>query len=363
MRLKAGARIAALIVLSTPAIAADMTDVVIFVNGDRLTGEFKSLERGRLRFKTAATDTISIEWDNVARLSSNQNIQVETEKGIRYLGHLSATTDEKLIVVETRSGPVGLETVHVILMTPIEERGLDRIDGDIAAGYTFAKAKGVKTTNLSADLSYRTESRILLLDYDTLVTDSNEDDKEDDDEGASEDLSLAMEYRRLLANRWLAGVIVRFERNDELGLDLRTSIGAGGGRILRQSDNSSLSLTGGLFVSREDTVTVVSDISQPIEDGVEDHVIEDYLEASVNLTWDWFRYDTPELDLTTTLQIFPNLTDSGEYRGEFEIEFKWEIIEDFFWSLSFTESYDSKVSKSDGKKNDHSIITAVGWDF
>jgi len=357
MRLKAGARIAALIVLSTPAIAADMTDVVIFVNGDRLTGEFKSLERGRLRFKTAAMDTISIKWGDVDRLSSNQNIQVETENGIRYLGHLSATTDEKLIVVETSSGPVGLETVHVILMTPIEARGLDRIDGDIAAGYTFAKAKGVKTTYVSADLNYRTESRILMLDYDTLVTDSNEDDGEDDDEGANEDISLALEYRRLLANRWLAGAIVRFERNDELGLDLRTSIGAGGGRILHQSNNNSLLLTGALLISREDTV--VPDISLQGED----HVIEDYVEASLNLTWDWFRYDTPELDLTTTLQIFPNLTDSGEYRGEFEIELKWEIIEDFFWSLSFTDTYDSKVPELEGEKNDYNIITAVGWNF
>ena len=354
---KTMALIAALTTISMPAIAADNTDIVIFDNGDRLTGEFKSLERGRLRFKTDATDTITIEWDNVAFLKSNQNIQVETEDGVRYLGRLSATTDGKRIVVETSSGPVGLETVHVTLMTPIEERGLDRIDGDISAGYTFAKAKEVKTTYLSTDLSYRTESRVLMLEYDTLVTDSNEDDNEDDDEGASEDLSLALEYRRLLANRWFAGGVVRFERNDELGLDLRTSVGAGGGRILRQSNNSSVSLTGGLFVSREETL--VQDIALQAEETV----VEDYLEASVTLEWDWFRYDTPELDLTTSLQILPNLTDSGEYRGEFEIELKWEIIEDFFWSLAVTDSYDSKVQELEGEKNDYSIITSVGWDF
>jgi len=359
MRRITGALIVVLISISMPAIAADATDTVTFVNGDRLTGEFKSLERGKLRFKTAATDTILIEWDDVAFLKSDQNIQVETENGARYLGHLSAATDEKRLAVEMSSGPVVLENKHVILMTPIENLRRDRIDGDVSAGYTFAKAKDVKTTNLSFDLSYRTESRILELDYDTLVTDSSEDDGEEDDEGASQDLSLALEYKRLLKNRWLAGGIVRFERNDELGLDLRTSIGGGGGRILRQSDNSSVSLTGGLFVSREDTVVSDPEISPRSEE----HVIEDYLEAHVNLTWDWFRYDTPELDLKTTLQVFPNLTDSGEYRGEFEIELKWEIIEDFFWSLSFTETYDSKVDEQEGEKKDYSIITSVGWDF
>ena len=62
--------------LATPAFGAAKTDVVVFKNGDRLTGEVKSLERGRLRFKTDATDTISIEWDDGAYLNSDQNIQV-----------------------------------------------------------------------------------------------------------------------------------------------------------------------------------------------------------------------------------------------------------------------------------------------
>lgn len=342
MRPKTVVLIAALTTISMPAIAADKTDVVIFLNGDRLTGEFKSLERGRLRFKTDATDTISIEWDNVAFLKSDQNIQVETASGVRYLGHLSSATDEKQIVVETGSGPVGLDIEHVILMTPIEERGLDRIDGDISAGYNFAKADEVTTTYLSVDLSYRAESSIFSLDFDSLFSDSSTNEP-------SQDLSLNLNYTRLLANRWLAGGVVSFERNDELGLDLRTSIGVGGGRILRQSNNTTLQLVGGVQVSRER-------VSADIED-------ENFLEAFATLTWDWFRYDTPELDLTTSLQIIPNLTDSGEVRGEFEIEFKWEIVEDLFWALTISDSYDSKAELTGGENNDYSIITSVGWDF
>jgi hypothetical protein len=342
MRRITGALITAVLAISIPAIAADKTDVVIFLNGDRLTGEFKSLERGRLRFKTDATDTISIEWDDVAFLKSNQNIQVETENGVRYLGQLSITSDERRIIVETGSGPVGLDTEHVILMTPIEERGLDRIDGDISAGYNFAKADEVTTTYLSVDLNYRAESRIFSLDFDSLFSDSSTNEP-------SQDLSLDLKYTRLLENRWLAGGIVTFERNDEHGLDLRTSIGGGGGRILHQSNNSSLSLIGGLLLSREKVSADVAD--------------ENYVEAFATLAWDWFRFDTPELDLTTSLQIIPNLTDSGEYRGEVEIEFKWEIVEDLFWALAISDSYDSKAELSGGENNDYSIITSVGWDF
>lgn len=342
MRRINGALIAALLAISIPAIAADKTDVVIFVNGDRLTGEVKSLERGRLRFKTAATDTISIEWDDVAFLKSDQSIQVETENGDRYLGHLSAAAESQKVIVETDSGPVALDAERVVLMTPIEERGLDRIDGDISAGYNFAKADEVTTTNLSFDLNYRTESHIFSLDFDSLFSDSSTNEP-------SQDLSLDLQYRRLLANRWLTGGIVTFERNDELGLDLRTSIGGGGGRILHQSNSSSLLLIGGLLVSRERVSVAAAD--------------ENYFEAFATLAWDWFRFDTPELDLTTSLQIIPNLTDSGEVRGEFEIELKWEIIEDLFLALAITDSYDSKAELNGGENNDYSIITSVGWDF
>ncbi len=83
-----GIRYLTLVLLLFAGLTYADTDVVIFKNGDHLTGEVKSLERGRLRFKTEATDTIGIEWDEVAYLSSDQNIQVETILGTRYLGHL-----------------------------------------------------------------------------------------------------------------------------------------------------------------------------------------------------------------------------------------------------------------------------------
>ena len=136
------------------------------------------------------------------------------------------------------------------------------------------------------------------------------------------------------------------------------SVGAGGGRFLRQTNNSIVLLSGGLLLSREQRTESLGPTPQ-----ADDTVIQDFLEASVKLQWDWFRYDTPELDLTTTLEFIPNITESGEYRGEFEIELKWEIVEDLFWALSLSDKYDSKVDPLEGEKNDYSIITSIGWDF
>lgn len=336
------AAVVALIASSMPAIGGEKTDVVIMDNGDRLTGEVKSLERGKLRFDTDATGTIPIEWDEVAYLSSSQNIQVETENGDRYLGHLLATGDERRIVVATGTGPSVLDTEHVVLMTPIEAEGIERLDGDITAGYSFAKASAVKQFQLGLDLDVRTETRIFGLAVDAVSSDS-------EDNESSQRQSLDLEYTRLRANRWLTGAVIRLDRNDELGLDLRTSIGVGGGRIMRQTNNTKLQLVGGLQLSRENVSSFVSD--------------EDTVEAFGTLNWDWFRYDTPELDLSTNLQVIPNLTDTGRVRAEFDITLKWEIVSDLFWQLSFYDSFDSDPVVVDAEKNDYGVTTSLGWEF
>jgi len=332
----------AFLISSVPALAAPKTDILIFLNGDRLTGEVKSLERGMLRFNTNATGTISIEWDDVASLESKQNIQVETESGDRHLGHLAKASNEATLVVETGAGPITLEATHVVLMAPIEEDRRDRVDGDITAGYNFAKASEVQQLQFGLDLDYRTETRIFGLQADAVTSDS-------EDNESSQRESVDLNYTRLRPNRWLTGAVIRLDRNDELDLDLRTSVGVGGGRILRQSNSATLQITGGVQVSRENVSGIESD--------------EDTIEAFGSVNWDWFRYDTPELDLSTNLQVIPNLTDTGRVRAELDIKLKWEIVEDLFWQLTFYDSFDSDPIVVDAEKNDYGVTTSLGWEF
>lgn len=325
-----------------PAAAAADTDVVVINNGDRLTGELKSLERGTLRFKTSATGTISIEWDEVAKLRSDQNIQIETEEGRRYLGQLATTDDSGTLVVQTSAGDVALEAVNVVAMHPIEARAIDRVEGDVTAGFNFAKASEVQQAQFGLAVRARSEIRLYDLDVSSARSDSQDND-------SSQRHTLDFSYQRKWPRRWLTGAVLRLERNDELDLDLRTSIGAGGGRNLRQTNSSLLSLTGGLQFSRENVAAALKD--------------EDTVEVFATLGWDWFRDDTPELDLSTDLRVIPNLTDSGRVRAELDINFKWEMVEDLFWQLEFYQSYDSDPVVAGAEKNDYGVVTSLGWEF
>ena len=337
-------RTAAILLLATlmPLGVHANSDVVVFDNGDRLTGEIKSLARGKLNFKTDATDTISIEWDNVAFLSSEQNIQVETHQGRRYLGRLKLSPALRTISVDMDGVPLEIAANDVVTLTPIEEKGINRLDGDVTAGYNFSQASEVQQFQFGLDMQIRTETRIFDLSVDNSLSDSADNE-------ASQRSAVVLDYKRLRSNRWFTGAMIGATRNDELGIDMRTSLGAGIGRILSRTNYNSTNIESGLMVSKENLASEESD--------------QDTLEAYVGLNWDWFRYDSPELDLSTSLQVIPNLTDWGRVRAELDISVKWEMIDDLFWQISLYDSFDSSPAVEDAEKNDYGIVTSIGYSF
>jgi small nuclear ribonucleoprotein (snRNP)-like protein len=333
-----------LLVLATmpQTASAAKNDIITLANGDRITGEVKSLDRGQVEFSTDAAGTIYIEWNKIEFISVDQDIQVETESGTRYFGRISASDSAFKVLVNTSDGPAELDSTKVVSMNPIDEGGFRNIDLNISAGYNFTKASNVTQFNIALDSKYRTRKRILSADFSSLISDSSNND-------ISQRQSLSFNYTRLRTNRWLNDGGVSFDRNDELGLNLRTSLSAGGGRILRRTSNSEVTLKGGLKATKENNVDQPSDVNS--------------LESYGIMTWEWYRYDSPELDWSTSLEIIPSLTESGRVRSEFDATLRWEILHDFFWQLSFYNSYDNKPQSEAASKSDYGINTALSYKF
>src|SRR5688572_26580715 len=82
--------------LSVAVAEAQKTDSVWIRNGDRITGEVKSLYRGRLKYSTDDLGTIYIEWDKVVRISSRATFEVQLSSGLKYFGTLGLARDGSL---------------------------------------------------------------------------------------------------------------------------------------------------------------------------------------------------------------------------------------------------------------------------
>lgn len=334
--------LAALLAIAPVAAARDKADVITMDNGDRITGEIKSLKQGVLTVSTDNLGTLSIEWPHVARVDSSFVFQLEMTSGAILLGSLAGAGDEPQLHVGGSDGqPARMN--EIVRMTPIEERLIDRFEGSISAGISYTKGSDTRQTNLAFDATYYSERYQANVTLSSIATDdgSTGDATERDD--------LTFTYRRLRSNRWYTAGLFEAQRNDELGFDLRTSVGGGIGRFMRQNQRTLLALTGGLMVSREwiggsdDTQTA----------------LEGFMQAG----YDYFVYDSPKVSLSSDLTVYPGLTYWGRVRGDMDITLKWELVKDLSWSLQFYGSYDNDPQAIDGSTSDFGFVTGLGYSF
>jgi hypothetical protein len=336
--------LAAALALSGPVLAAPKTDILLFKNGDRLTGEVKSLERGKLNFKTDATGTIAIEWDKVASVQTEQYLQVELSDGRRHFGRASLVQPEGKLKLRVGSGTNVREVplVEVVGIAPIEQGGFfARLDGYVTAGYDYTKSSGVQQITYTGGLSSRDEKRQWAIDSSlTFISQSGQDD--------SNRYNIGAYNRRFLADRWFVQGFGSFDGNDELGIDLRTTLGAAYGRFLRQDQKNDWAAYAGLAVTRENF------IEQPTNESVEGVLGTQY--------W-FFRYNAPEASMDATVNLFPSLTESGRLRAEGQLNARYEIVSDLFFQLSFYGSYDSEAGAGAESNSDYGVTTSLGYTF
>ncbi len=89
----------------------------------------------------------------------------------------------------------------------------------------------------------------------------------------------------------------------------------------------------------------------------------DSLESTFSANWDWFLFEDPELDWSTTLQVIPSLTERGRVRGELNAALSWEIIGDLKLVFALYGSWDNQPQSEAGSTSDYRINTTLAYDF
>jgi hypothetical protein len=198
-------------------------------NGNRRTGEIKQLERGKLVVGTDSMGEVLIEWKDIARIQSSYEFQFEPEDGTRVTGAIQDTPDPDRVTLASQDEVVAFRRQNVVRITQIEDSFWDRLKGSFSFGYSFTKASDVAQGNLGFRATHRTEIRSFTLDGSTITT-------SDSDNEATNRSDMSFTMTRFRKNRWFNSYLLGLESNDELGLNLRTSLGAGLGRYFIQTN-------------------------------------------------------------------------------------------------------------------------------
>jgi hypothetical protein len=329
-----------LLVTATPGLAAGpKTDVIELLNGDRITCEIVKLERGKLTVKTDGIGTVSIEWNDVARISSPSNFVVELESGLRYYGSL-IRGDARSVQIGTDAAFEKLDMASVVRINPLGRSFWRRLDGSFSAGFNFTQANVETQWTIASQVTYRGRNWVSTVKGDSLLT-----DREDAEKQTRNNIGLVAQ--RLLGPRWSAVGFSQFQQNEELSLNLRGVFGGGTSRNLRQTNQTIIGLLGGAAYTTEQY------------SGADDVNV---LEAVAGLDWDWFTFDGRSTSLGFTGLTFYALTGDARFRLELNSSFRSDIISDLYWSINLFESFNS-LPPSGQKKNDFGISAAIGWSF
>lgn len=342
--------------------ARDRTDTIQMVNGDRITGEIKQLEHGKLRVGTDSLGEILIEWNDIKRIDSDYEFQFERSDGTRITGTIQDSPDQKEITLANDDETTSFAHDRVVRISQIDDSFWERLKGSLSFGYSFTKASDIAQGNLGFRATHRTEVRSFTLDGSTIVT--NDQDGED-----TQRSDVTIEMTRFRKSRWFNSYWLGFESNDELRLNLRSSLGAGLGRFLIQTNTSELSVLGGLVGTNED-----------VDELLGRSTTKQNFEGLLGIDYSRYIFDDPTLDLSTTLLAYPSITESGRLRAQFDLNLRWEIIHDLYLDLSYYNTYDSDPQSNFDldvgpitdplgfpapslEKHDYGIVTSLGWSF
>lgn len=335
-----GVGLACLLLAVPGALRAQKTDSLVMNNGDIITGELKELTHGKLSYGTDDMGTLSIKWDKVFQLKSRNYYEITMHSGWKYYGSLGwPTEDGKLVVVLTEADT--LDMAEVVDINRIRSRFLERTNGYIDLGFSLTRANNQKEWTLGAKGNYRGPKWGGSLEINSYFR-----FQEDTASNTSRN-TVSLTGRRFFPRKWSAVASITAEQNEELNLDLRTITGGGPAYDVIRTNSMILQALAGLVATNE-RYSTSPDATLSIE-------------VLLGGAWDAFQFDSPKLDLQTSLSVFPSLSDLGRVRTQFDFRFSYELLSDFTVGLTGFVTYDSRPPTTDAVNLDYRTSFTIGW--
>ncbi|WP_298534120.1 DUF481 domain-containing protein [uncultured Algibacter sp.] len=333
-------KVACLFFIVFPLIGLSQNDSIQLKDQTILVGEIKSLARGVLVIKTSFSDSdFHVEFKKVESLSIERKCLVLLTQNRRRYGFVQTTKPGYF----TLTLPDGIEEQYrineITSLDEIYDKFWDRFKGSFDLGFNFTKANSFTQLSIGSELSYIDQKSVITGTLDALSTGQDEtiDTRRTD---------ANIEFLRLLGKSWYLMSSVAFLSNTEQALDARISPSLGAGRFLISTNQLYYGVSLGFTYN-----------------------IENYVDKALNKTsteafiFNNFNiFDMKDFDLTSSLNIFPSLSEKGRLRTDFNVTSKYKIISDFYIKIGFTLNYDNQPAV-EGNEIDYNFTSGLGWKF
>ena len=341
------AALLALLALVCPPARATVTrkDVVLMKNGDRLTGNVKSLQNGVLYIETEYfSGSIGLDWRLVEKVESTAQFQIVLKNGDRLIGQIEKlpqqTDADKDFVIRKADHELRIPSSDIVDIRPQKKNFWRQLAGSIDAGSSYTSGNGQTTVDVSTDAKYVTKEWEAGTSFDSTFNGQSGASKTNREDGQ-------ISYARFLTRNSLLLGLADFLHSSEQSLNLRTTLGVGYGRYLIRRGGADLRWVGGIAYINESFNTVASSPGSNTE-------------FLLGLQYDQYRFNFGELH--SQLLVFPGMSDSGRVRMTTNNSVLISLTNHFHLNVSLWDNYDSRPPTI-AKKNELGISTGVGWKF
>jgi len=228
-------------------MAAAHADTVELDNGDRLTGTVESLNATRLVLNTPYAGRLDLPRERIRILRTDTPSRLRLADGTEMDGLLQPEGEGAVRIrigaqAVTEPVPIG----QVAAINPPRESGAPQFKARLSLGGNMAKGNpDARALHAAGELVARAASERITLDGEVNTA-------EQDGVETASNARLGLKYDHFIASDRYLYANTRFEHDGQADLDLRSTVGVGGGWQIFDRKDRILALEGGLSYANED---------------------------------------------------------------------------------------------------------------
>jgi putative salt-induced outer membrane protein len=327
----------ALIVFLALASAA-FGDQIILKNGDHLSGTIVKSDGKTLVLHTEFAGDVTVQFAAITQITTDKELHVALKNGQTVVGPIT-TSDGNLEVVTKSGAPVETPKESVVaIRNDADELAYEKAlhpsllegwNGGVNVGFSLTRGNS-QTENLALAFNAgRATSTDKLSLYTNAIYGTNQLATPSTTANTE---AGGIRYDRNINPRMFGFVSADFSSNALQDLNLRSVGSVGLGYLAIKNDRTTLDfLAGGNFTDENYTETLVTDATT-----------------------------TPPT--TEKLYLYPDLTQTGEYRGTFDLGLVTKISKWLGWQNQFSDIYVSNPPEGT-KQNDVVLTTGLNFTF
>jgi Protein of unknown function, DUF481 len=322
-------------------------DQLTLKNGDRVTGKILKKDGGKVTIKSDLMGDVTIPWDAVTAITSDQPLTVVLPGGKSVAGKVSSAEGKMEV-----STPAAVETAPLPQISTIrnadEQKAYERLLHpkllELWAGYFdlgLAAARGnAKTITFTTAFNAVRETRTdkITLYYNQIYATATVDQKS---AATAEDVRGGWAYNRNFNPRLFLNTFNDYEYDKFQNLDLRFVAGGGLGFAAFKKENRELDLLAGADYNRESFSTPLT-------------------RNSAEVYWgdDFTHKLSAKTSLRQSFRMFDNLSETGVYRINFDLAANTTFRKWLAWQITASDRF---LSNPVAGRQRNDILLSTGF--